>query len=585
MLEGVIIVNTDIYECKWNSIEECLKFLDPNKEIEGVYLLGFPNSSDLEFIKNEVDTNNLVSVVKLNEHYNKTDKKTLLIESSKNLYQSISFFSEDDLPTNLKPKSAKVLWQISKRPELKVKFLEEQNSFDEKKKLLGKYSETYGVVPLGNKSFNDNDAIPTWSGFNYQGKGVILRAIQLINELWEDKKIENKIEELLQDYSIEIELKEDFVLYHKKIPIEYIQVKATLSEKTFSGYTKAVKQLIDHRREGTNSEGAKCILMSAIEIKNWKDDCSVLLYEYQGKSIGLLEIPKIIKKEISTLLKKTGKTVDEFKVNIIYENLCGLLDQRVREIHFTSKGYHLDLYQDIWKNIKLFYAEQEKNALYSTYELIYNETCSRLIKVMDSRCEECRKGHTEYNCETCPIPSMRDNFIVTNLLDYVHVLNPNKNIEAEKIDQIQSIAESFSEKELKNLFNQFEFAHIDNYRWNPTYHMLDMGKGNYIIPTLLDFGNENFEDSISSTLSNIIDNIKIRSIIDGRALTVVKPGSFESTNIIENNITNYKEVEDRIRAEDGYDVGKSDLRVNEAKVTFVDRMGLIRSLRKESDKR
>lgn len=138
---------------------------------------------------------------------------------------------------------------------------------------------------------------------------------------------------------------------------------------------------------------------------------------------------------------------------------------------------------------------------------------------------------------------------------------------------------------MKNLFNQFEFAHIDNYRWNPTYHMLDMGKGNHIIPTLLDFGNENFEDSISSTLSNIIDNIKIRSIIDGRALTVVKPGSFESTNIIENNITNYKEVEDRIRAEDGYDVGKSDLRVNEAKVTFVDRMGLIRSLRKESDKR
>ncbi|HCJ4447967.1 TPA: hypothetical protein NR419_002754 [Listeria innocua] len=576
-------MTTDIYGCKWYSIEECLDYLDPNKETEGVYLVGFQNCSNLEFIKNE-DNNNLVSVVKLNEHYNKTDKEILLIESSKNLYQSISFFGKDKLPVNLKPKSAKVLWQIINRPELKVKFLEIPNAFDEKKELVKKYSETRNVVPLGNKSFNDNDAIPTWSGFNYQGKGVILRAIQLINELWEEEKSENEIEQLLKDYFIEVELKEDFVLYHKKIPTEYVQVKATLAEKTYSGYTKAVKQLLDHRSEGTNSEGAKCILMSAITIRNWKKDCSVSLYKYQGESIGLLEMPEIIKKEISILLKKMEQLVDDFKVKIIYENLCGLLDQRVREIHVNGKGYCLDLHQDIWKNIKLFYFEQEENALFSTYELLYNKICLNLISVIDSRCEECRKGHTEYDCETCPIPSMRDNFIVTNLLDYVHVLNPNKIIEAEKVDQILSIAETFSEKELKNLFNQFEFAHIDNYRWNPTYHMLDMGKGNHIIPTLLDFGNENFEESISSTFSSIIGNIRIRSIIDGKALTVVKPGSFESTNIMENNITNYKEVKDRIRTEDGYDVSKSDLRVNAVNVTFVDRMGLIRSLRKESDK-
>lgn len=584
MSGGVITVTADIYGCKWYSIEECLDYLDPNKETEGVYLVGFQNCSNLEFIKNEDNNNNLVSVVKLNEHYNKTDKETLLIESSKNLYQSISFFGEDKLPVNLKPKSAKVLWQIINRPELKVKFLEIPNAFNEKKELVKKYSETRNVVPLGNKSFNDNDAIPTWSGFNYQGKGVILRAIQLINELWEEEKSENEIEQLLKEYFIEVELKEDFVLYHKEIPTEYVQVKATLAEKTYSGYTKAVKQLLDHRSEGINSEGAKCMLMSAITIRNWKKDCSVSLYKYQGESIGLLEIPEIIKKEISILLKKMEQLVDDFKVKIIYENLCGLLDQRVREIHVNGKGYCLDLHQDIWKNIKLFYFEQEENALFSTYELLYNKICLDLISVMDSRCEECRKGHTEYNCETCPIPSMRDNFIVTNLLDYVHVLNPNKIIEEEKVDQILSIAETFSEKELKNLFNQFEFAHIDNYRWNPTYHMLDMGKGNHIIPTLLDFGNENFEESISSTLSSIIGNIRIRSIIDGKALTVVKPGSFESTNIMENNITNYKEVKDRIRTEDGYDVSKSDLRVNAVNVTFVDRMGLIRSLRKESDK-
>ena len=503
-----------------------------------------------------------------------------MIESSRNLYQSISFFQQDELPTNLKPKSAKVLWQIINRPDLKVKFLKIPNAFEEKKKLM----ETFKIVPLGNKYFNDNDAIPTWSGFNYQGKGVILRTIQLINELWKKEKSKFDIEQLLKDYFIEVELKEDFVLYHKKVPIEYVQVKATLTEETYSGYAMAVKKLIDHRNEGTNSGNAKCFLMSAIEIRNWKEDCSVSLYKFQGKCMGLLEIPQIIKGEISILLEKMELSSDSFKVELVYENLCGLLDQRVREIHQNKDGYCLELYQDIFENIKLFYSKQEKNALFTTYELLYRKICSDLLGVIDSRCEECREGYTEYNCETCPIPSMKNNFIATNLLDYVHVLNPSKDINTGELEQIQNIVTTFSDKELKNLLNQFQFAHVDNYRWSPTYHMLDMGKGNHIIPTLLDFSSENFEKSISSTLSDIIENVKIRNIIDGKALTVVKPGNFDSSNIMETNITNYKSIKDRILTDDGFDVSKKDLRVNEANVTLVDRMSLIKSLREESDK-
>lgn len=574
----------DIYEYEWYSVKECLKRLDISKETEGIYLLGFQQCNDLDFIKNKDGNHNLVSSVKLKEHYNKTDKKILLIESSKKLYQDISLFEEEKVPVDLNPKSAKVLWQIIDRPEIKVKFLETTDSVNRKKELVKEYLKKYDVVPLGNKSFNDNDAIPTWSGFNYQGKGIILKAIQLINELWEEEKSEAEIEQLLKDYSIEVELKEDFVLYHKKIPIEYVQVKATLAKKTYSGYTKAIKQLLDHRNEGINPENAKCILMSAIAIRNWKNDCPVSLYKYEDESIGLLEIPEIIKKEISILLQRMGKSEDNFKVKIIYENLCGLLDQRVRLIHSAKAGYCLELYSDIWEKIKLFYLEQEENALFSTYELIYNKICCNLVAVIDSRCEECRKWHTEYDCETCPIPSMRDNFIATNLLDYVHVLNPSKNIETETVDQIMSVVETFSEKELKNILNQFEFAHIENYRWNPNYHMLDMENGNYIIPTLLDFRSEIFEESISSTLSSIVSNIKIRKIINGKALTVVKPDSFKVTNIMETNITNYKEVKDRILIDDGYDISKSDLRIHEADITFVDRMSLISSLREKSDK-
>lgn len=575
MLGGVTVMTVDINDLEWHSLTECLELLDSKNKTEGIYFLGFKEKKDLEFEKNEDNDTNLVSTIKLSEHYNKTDKTILLIGSSKDLYQSISFFQQDELPQNLKPKSAKVLWQIIDRPDLKVKFLEIPGAFNEKKKLV----ESFEIVPLGNKSFNDNDAIPTWSGFNYQGKGIILRAIQLINELWTEEKSETEVEQLIKDYFIEVELKEDFVLYHKAIPIEYVQVKATLTEETYSGYATAVKKLIDHRNEGPNSKNAECILMSAVEIRNWKNNCSVSL-----KYIGLLEIPQIIKDEITTLLEKMDLPVDSFKVKLVYENLCGLLDQRVREIHRNKDGYCLKLYQDIFENIRLFYSKQEENSLFSVYELLYRKICSDLVGVIDSRCEECREGYTEYNCETCPIPAMKNNFIATNLLDYVHVLNPSKSIDTGELGQIQNIATTFSDKELKNLLNQFEFAHVDNYSWKPTYHMLDMGSGNHIIPTLLDFSSENFEKSISSTLSDIIENVKIRNIIDGKALTVVKPGSFDSTNIMETNITNYKEIKDRILTDDGCDVRKKDLRVNEANVTLVDRMSLIKSLREESDK-
>ena len=33
-----------------------------------------------------------------------------------------------------------------------------------------------------------NDAIPTWSGFNYQGKMMLLYVLELINQIAKDKK-------------------------------------------------------------------------------------------------------------------------------------------------------------------------------------------------------------------------------------------------------------------------------------------------------------------------------------------------------------------------------------------------------------
>ena len=65
-----------------------------------------------------------------------------------------------------------------------------------------------------------NDAIPSWSGFNYQGKITILCALQEINKNWS-----------VEEYSIELEKHEDFTILRKNKTLALYQVKAIFSPK------------------------------------------------------------------------------------------------------------------------------------------------------------------------------------------------------------------------------------------------------------------------------------------------------------------------------------------------------------------
>ena len=51
-----------------------------------------------------------------------------------------------------------------------------------------------------------NDAIPTWSGFNYQGKMMLLYVLELINQIAKDKNKD------IGTYSVELEKTEDFCI-------------------------------------------------------------------------------------------------------------------------------------------------------------------------------------------------------------------------------------------------------------------------------------------------------------------------------------------------------------------------------------
>lgn len=564
------------YSSKYSELNNC----------EGVYKVGFEEKKELKFLKVQNNDKEMVSHIKLKEHYEETDKTILLISNSKDSYLGIKSIYElscgNDVE-NLKPKTAQIIGQIDACPPLFFSYLKMSESAKEKERLVEDYKQTNGVIPLANKMFNDNDAIPTWSGFNYQGKGVLLKAIQQINSLWDNKLTREEWKRTVQEYSIEIELNEDFVLYEQNLPIQYIQVKATLASETFSGYKTAIKQLIDHRSEGSNQNDAECLLLAANKIRNWDNTCGVDLYLYKDKVIGLLDIVQYIKEEISIFISNYGKTANSSKIDIVYEYLCGILDDRVRKIHSKKSGYKMNLYRHIWLEIITTYEKSRRDSFYEVYEQIYQDSCEVIEEAFNRKCEGCKRVFSERNCDTCSIETMKANFFKMNLSDYAKILKPDIVVNSQLGRKIRSISQAFEENELDSLLYQFQFVNLENYKFELNSHMFNFKDSYTVVPTLLNFRNQLDEIAISTTLARIQENFAIRKVIDGKILTVEKPG-FESQSIANADITSFKKMEDQIIEEDKGQSNQVQSGIKKINVTLVDKMNLISNLKEKSDK-
>ena len=78
-----------------------------------------------------------------------------------------------------------------------------------------------------------NDAIPTWSGFNYQGKMMLLYVLELINQIAKDKNKD------IGTYSVELE-KNGFLLYFCELLSRMIRRTGTWKKKKIR-YTSATR--------------------------------------------------------------------------------------------------------------------------------------------------------------------------------------------------------------------------------------------------------------------------------------------------------------------------------------------------------
>ncbi len=175
-----------------------------------------------------------------------------------------------------------------------------------------------------------NDATPTWSGFNYQGKIMLLYILSLINQI---EKNNDK-----RDFSVELERTEDFCIICNSEYISFHQVKAWLSTKKWISYRKAMKKLLEHRNKVNPS--AKCYLMVARGIVDWNDasntyNLSIELYKYNSQIVGVCDVGKFIKNEIKEYL--AGKGYDISQSEIVYSELCLYLEDQIAMMHKQGK--------------------------------------------------------------------------------------------------------------------------------------------------------------------------------------------------------------------------------------------------------
>lgn len=568
--------------CEYQSIEQFLEEREDLKKVSGVFVVAFYEITDVEFTNMDLVIANPISPSKLTKYYNSSDKKHLLLASTESLYDAIDSFFNSNVGCSKEsfvPKSSKVIWQIKDISNLHVAYLEIEKASEKKEELL----EKFDVKPIGNKTFNDNDAIPSWSGFNYQGKGIILRGIQRINEAIEQTNdIEQSIQ-LVKNMYIEIELQEDFVLYEGNLPIEFVQVKAMLASKSYSNYSTAITKLIDHRNDSIN-KFAVCRLMSAVEITPWRQT-EVELFLYEENVLTLSSIPEAIKSEISKFILSIGLVADEYKVNNLYQLVCGRLDQRTHNIHLKVDGYKFDLYDDIWAILCDSYDSIVANSFYEVKEQLYLSIPKDIENIQSEMCESCRRRHKYYDCDSCVVNELKNDLASIDLFKYAQYLRPDKEIN-NSLDEIKAISDIFSENSMRGLHNQFLYVDIYNYGKKNHYHYIDLEKDDerVILPTVLNFSDTNDEYPISIALGNIRNNMEIKADIDKKALTVTGSSYFDSKNIINSNISNFQEEKKELMTE--YWDGKEDKTtiVEGVDVTLMDKIVMINKLKEKSDK-
>lgn len=274
-----------------------------------------------------------------------------------------------------------------------------------------------------------HDALPSWSGFNYQGKMTLLCVMIKLNQILEGEIVEP------DSFWFELEKDEDFVIYQGALPIGLYQVKARLGDETPGKFGEACKKLIDNRTRLLQDLGdhtAICYLVSATNIRNWEKDAnhyrdSVKLFKYsrdgeEPTAVGLQEVGACLEQEILKYISLVGYSHD--RSDLLYLRLCAYLGNRVAAFHKEGKrsSYRIGF-------LEIMECLDAAVGLEKEYEklVIRESVYKHVANVLETSFEEHCKTSEEEGCEGfCGVNTLYNGIKSLDLLEYIKNINPHK---------------------------------------------------------------------------------------------------------------------------------------------------------------
>lgn len=384
-------------------------------------------------------------------------------------------------------------------------------------------------------STRGNDATPTWSGFNYQGKTMLLIIIQHINSLMDNN-------ENINDYKVNIEQYEDFVVFNNNEATDLYQVKAVLSKSKWEDYSSAMEKLNEHKSL-LRAYTAKCHLVSANAIVNWNDMCNLYkstinLYKYNKLYVSIIGVSNLIKKEIETLLNKKAE-YDSNKVEIVYLGLCEFIDACIANMHYVGKRnrkYDVS-YSDFINEIEKLLESSEAAQTARLKEDVYNHITNDILEALNSVCDkECNKNSDEC-VKKCPAKEAYIKILeLPDIHKYIKIINPTKNKKWEPLHYVSNATKNEFERIIFELFYkcndwQSVVSHDCSVKIKSKF---SNATNKTIIPTLIKMTDDS---RIQKTVQSIYDNHDILDCLYGNSLTVDTLNPFTGTSIEQEKIT------------------------------------------------
>lgn len=345
---------------------------------------------------------------------------------------------------------------------------------------------------------NNNDAIPSWSGYNYQGKTMLLLTLQMINKLLDTD------DENFDEWAVELEKQQDFVFIKGGIVESLYQVKACLSKTTVARYEEALDKLLEDK-ESSNNKDAECVLISAVNITNWdstennfKD--KVELYKYRDEVVSLLNVIDHIKEELIKLLNKINVNTLEDDIYLI---LCDFIERRIFQYHKNGRRSNYQIFfSEIVKYIKEASIEQEEIDRLKFREEVYRRISKTIENYTNEACEEC-EDNDKCNFE-CGVLKNCELTKLVILEEYLKYIKP----ESDRGEVIENVIDK--NIYIDNICEVYKVVSTNAINKESNLISFNYNKGNLkIIPTLLRI---NKEYRISKTLYKINQNEAFKNI-------------------------------------------------------------------------